>query len=97
MATYSFYLVGTKEAQRGQGVLVTLDQSDGSILADLEQISVGDICTITESGVTGTIARIDLAGLSFVMNPQDTTTNLSNSTPSNGILQENAQIDVTTT
>lgn len=94
MATVTFYQFKTQLTQRGQGVLVTLEQSGSSNLANLKLISVGDICTITASSLIGTVARIDLSGLSFVINPQDPTTNLSDNDTI--ILQENAQIDITT-
>lgn len=54
------------QSLNGQAVLVTLDASDSSNLSDFSE---GQLCTVTSSGDTGTIARVDTYGHSFLVNP----------------------------
>lgn len=54
------------QALRGQNVKVTLNGSDA---AQLSNINIGDVCTISTSNNTGTIYSIDLYGNSFEITP----------------------------
>lgn len=54
------------QALRGQSVKVTLDATDSAQLAN---ISVGEICTFSGPGNTGTIYSIDTYGNSFKVIP----------------------------
>jgi len=53
-------------ALRGQGVKITLDATDQAVLSAL---TLGTVCTAAGSSNTGTIARIDTFGNSFIVNP----------------------------
>ena len=54
------------QALRGQSVKVTLDTTDA---AELVNINIGDVCTISTSGNTGTVYSIDTYGNSFKIIP----------------------------
>jgi hypothetical protein len=54
------------QALRGQNVKVTLDSTDA---AQLPNINIGDVCTISTSSNTGTVFSIDTYGNSFEITP----------------------------
>lgn len=54
------------QALRGQNVKVTLNSTDA---AQLVNINIGDVCTISTSNNTGTVFSIDTYGNSFEIVP----------------------------
>lgn len=80
------------EALRGEGVVVTLNAADQSNLASLLP---GQPCSISGVAVYGTVARVDLYGISFDVNPLQP--NLDFASPSQpGYLASGASIVITT-
>lgn len=80
------------QALRGEDVVVTLDSTDQSNLAN---ILPGQECSISGVAVYGTIARVDSYGISFEVSPLQP--NLDFASPSQpGYLAASASIVITT-
>jgi hypothetical protein len=92
MATQNFTNQKDSQALRGEAVLVTLNGSDS---ANLYKLQVGQLATNTGNSKTGTIAKVDVYGHSFLINPIQPDKRFDSAPTVYGILSATETIQVT--